>query len=530
MLLLPRDRLIYPAGYAPGILSTHPAALNCRFSGVGLSNGNIVSLLRGAKAGAADTGLPSPALTPIGPAPFFEGSTTGLSFSGNLAEALTTATFAAIFQLSAIGVVNPFCGTASTSNGAIFEILATNIPALFKGNVNHVAFPSLSLSAGVPYFLALSALSSTTYCCVLTNLLTGNIKSQSNTVSSISASMGNATYLVGRLSGSAVFHGNIAALSISATGLDLSQLLAWAADPWSFWYPDYSDDALQLYVGKASSIILGYASSMARGFAAVSAPKGVGTLAASSKGNASSASLLTGKAPGNASSAAIAAATLVGAGRGALTTQSTAVASGSLSAPVGFGALVASSIAVARTMALLAQRLFADPRFISLLPARTLASLMPKRQTASLLPSRKLASTMPPRKFASTMPRRKLASILGLAMPQGPDFSQMDVGETPTPALDFVNWLTPGATLASITSVVITNYSPTGGAAFVTASGSPQIGTAPAALGGSGTANTAVLQKLTGVNPGTARITITVVTSDGQTLIGWAHQPVGQPD
>jgi hypothetical protein len=51
----------------------------------------------------------------------------------------------------------------------------------------------------------------------------------------------------------------------------------------------------------------------------------------------------------------------------------------------------------------------------------------------------------------------------------------------------------------------------------------------PIAVGGSGIANAAVLQQWQGVAPGVARIEATITTSDGQTLIGWSHQPVSQP-
>ena len=116
-------------------------------------------------------------------------------------------------------------------------------------------------------------------------------------------------------------------------------------------------------------------------------------------------------------------------------------------------------------------------------------------------------------------------------MPKGPDFSLMDVGETVTGAIDFSVWLQPGATITSIVSVTAVNYYPSAeGNSYLTLVGTPQIGTAAQSAGGSGTLNTAVLQQWAGIGAGTARITVTVETSDGQTLIGWAHQPVGQPN
>lgn len=132
--------------------------------------------------------------------------------------------------------------------------------------------------------------------------------------------------------------------------------------------------------------------------------------------------------------------------------------------------------------------------------------------------------------LACLLSRRRFASFLELQMPQGRDFSCIDIGETVTGAIDFANWLSPGATIASVSSVAAANYFPlTTGSAYVNLTGSATIGTVPTSEGGSGIANTAVLQQWIGANVGTARITVTITTSDGQTLIGWAHQPVGQP-
>jgi hypothetical protein len=98
-------------------------------------------------------------------------------------------------------------------------------------------------------------------------------------------------------------------------------------------------------------------------------------------------------------------------------------------------------------------------------------------------------------------------------------------------AIDFANWLPTNVTISSITSVTVANYYPNlpGDPAYITTSGPPSTGTAPISEGGSGVANAAVLQKLIGAAAGTARVTATITTSDGQTLIGWAHQSVGVP-
>ncbi|MGC2393841.1 MAG: LamG-like jellyroll fold domain-containing protein [Methylovirgula sp.] len=143
---------------------------------------------------------------------------------------------------------------------------------------------------------------------------------------------------------------------------------------------------------------------------------------------------------------------------------------------------------------------------------------------------RKFASRLRRRIQASSAATRTFTSKLRLPMPQGPDFSAMDIGETVTGAIDFAAWIPSGVSIASISSVVASNYYPAGGAAYVTLVGSARIGTSPISIGGSGVGNAAILQQWMGVNSGIARITVTVVTSDGQILVGWAHQKVGQPN
>lgn len=160
--------------------------------------------------------------------------------------------------------------------------------------------------------------------------------------------------------------------------------------------------------------------------------------------------------------------------------------------------------------------LLADPRFIGLLRPRG------------------FAGNVPARNFAGLVPARRCAALLGDTMPQGPDLDPMDVGETVTGAIDFAKWLASGVTIASITSLTVTNYAPAGltppASACATLVGSPSIGSAPVALGGSGNANTAVLQQWTGATSGVIRATATIRTSDNQTLIGWVHQSIGSPN
>jgi hypothetical protein len=149
------------------------------------------------------------------------------------------------------------------------------------------------------------------------------------------------------------------------------------------------------------------------------------------------------------------------------------------------------------------------------------------RSLLPLIPDPRFGGAVGIRRFGSAVPSRKFGGTVRWRMPQVHDFSLMDVGETVNGWIDFDQWLAPGETIASVISVAVQNYYPSGGAAYVTLTGPAQIGTVPVSEGGSGVTGAAVLQQWTGANAGTARIQITVLTSAGQTLSPWAHQPVG---
>ena len=126
-------------------------------------------------------------------------------------------------------------------------------------------------------------------------------------------------------------------------------------------------------------------------------------------------------------------------------------------------------------------------------------------------------------RFVSAAPFRINVSSVGVSMPQGPFLSPMDVGETITGAIDFARWLPPGVTISSVDSVEIDNIT-SSDIPLSSLVGSPAIGTASWLVGGSGQLNTAIFQQWQAVAVGQTRVTMTVLTSDGQTLSGWARQ------
>jgi Concanavalin A-like lectin/glucanases superfamily len=254
--------------------------------------------------------------------------------------------------------------------------------------------------------------------------------------------------------------------------------------------------------------------------------------AASARGQApvASAALLKARAPGVGAARAATTSVAALSGRAVTSARGAATASGRVALWARTAAVAtgrASLSAVAALVALAGRSGAAAAARAAIAGTAALAGRAAAGATTRLAIF--LGNLIPNPRVTVVMPGRRFASQLGLPMPQGPDFSVMDVGETLTGAIDFAKWLPSGVTIASIISVTATNHYPGGGSSYATVYGLARIGTAPVAAGGSGIANAAVLQQWQGVAPGVARIEATITTSDGQTLIGWSHQPVSQP-
>jgi len=149
-------------------------------------------------------------------------------------------------------------------------------------------------------------------------------------------------------------------------------------------------------------------------------------------------------------------------------------------------------------------------------------------ELVTLSAARRFYTTPLGRSLTLASPARSLVRAVGLSMPQLPDFSVIDVGETPTFGMDFSAWLTSGVTLSAITSFTVTNLFP-GAENFAEVIGTPAIGTIPISKGGSGVANVGILFQLQANAYGKVRVTAAFSTSDEQKLIGWAYVPIEQP-
>ena len=228
----------YPAGIAPGFDPTHLAAKGVvtRFSGIA-RDGSFVSLLNG-EAGVIG-GTPTFAIDGyIGPSAKFVASTDLWKFPNQNTTATTTFTIAFIFRYASITTNQGLFGASATNNVAFYffngagpmtiKLAATSTTVPFS-NTNFIA-------AGIPHFIVLSVSGTTANC--LAVRLTDNVSDQAVgfTVSG-TPGVSDGNYLIGNTAGAAGAAGNIACAMYSTAYLSIPEMRQWAANPWSFWYP-----------------------------------------------------------------------------------------------------------------------------------------------------------------------------------------------------------------------------------------------------------------------------------------------------
>lgn len=245
-----RNRLSYPAGYSPGIDPTHIAVRKfLRFSGIAQGT-NFIRLDKKPIKGTASGTLTGPIHGVMGPYVRNNNTAASINFAGNSVVAPTSGTLAAIAMVTP-GAQTVFFSTTS--------VAADNVPVLFMdtgtnqlglGGLTGIPLISLSgivLAGLTPYFVAASypTIGSGFVNFVVTNLLTGQISqaSVSNTFTSVAP---NGTYCVCGANAIAAIDAYTAAAMYSTAGLSPADMLAWAGDPWAFWYPDIAamDDFL----------------------------------------------------------------------------------------------------------------------------------------------------------------------------------------------------------------------------------------------------------------------------------------------
>jgi hypothetical protein len=230
-------------GFDPSHVAAQGISTGNGFSGISTSNG-FISLLTGLPG--SDGGVQTRKLDGIiGRASNYVSG--GYSnFAGQSSAAPSSSgTIAGVFRvnaLSSIGVI--FSSTGAGSGGySLGYNTTTGNPYVFAQGAGQ-AISGLAMAAGIPYFLAASfSLSKTNF--VLVSLNNGATLTDTQGTFGTAAASQSGTYEVGGNSNGGRSPNAIIAALMYAPGplLSGSQLLQWASDPWSFWYPKEKDSA-----------------------------------------------------------------------------------------------------------------------------------------------------------------------------------------------------------------------------------------------------------------------------------------------
>ena len=235
MINLGAKRLDYPAR-PPQLNLAHPAASGMRLACVAGPGGAMRDLWTGAIKGAVGgAGFANYEVNTLGPTVWPNGlsSSSVIQFPAfSTGESLNEHTLAIIFQPRSFGaglgtVVSP------ASNLSLDTLAPNNI-----SYANGVTLWSLLCTPGHDYFVAASAsfFHTPTTNSVVVDLTTGQTTLLPANASSVITSAANYDVLAASGSSVAAGTGRVAAAMLSTARLSPAQLLAWAADPWSFWY------------------------------------------------------------------------------------------------------------------------------------------------------------------------------------------------------------------------------------------------------------------------------------------------------
>jgi hypothetical protein len=228
--------LAYPAGVAPGFDPTHIASTNTLFSAAVLG-GNHVNILNG-KPGVI-TGSPTPKiLGALGPSvnyPVGGKSVFATAIATNYAE-MTMAAFVQ-FDTATAAAIRDVIGNSITSTSSGYRFGASSAANFLWTIAGASTASSIPVVANVPYFIATSIKSATRGNVAVCRLDTGQIFTDT-AATATTAVVGGTNYTVGNRDDT--IRGTVGAVGpvmMSDVFLSVQQLAFWAADPWSFWYP-----------------------------------------------------------------------------------------------------------------------------------------------------------------------------------------------------------------------------------------------------------------------------------------------------
>lgn len=246
----------FPCWSAPGYDPNHVASSPLvRMSAIATQGGGFINVRTGIGS-TPSAGAPSSSIDAIQGRcwiPTTTADSTLLSKNTgaiNLTNGSNNYTLAAICSLSSTGSNFPIIFTAGNVTGKVsFQGFQGRFAINVSGGAVVTATP-LSFISLRPYFVVASV-NPNNVAFVYRDLLTGEIFSQVSAGSSSNASTTDGQYIIGAGAGQApVLGSQIAAIMASAACTPLAQLLSWAEDPWSFWYPPSFD----AYVGVTSVV------------------------------------------------------------------------------------------------------------------------------------------------------------------------------------------------------------------------------------------------------------------------------------
>ena len=195
------------------------------------------------------TGVIDPIMGPCVSLP--GGSVSAFAANNSIQVSDNKQTLAAILSLNSSGSAQMAMATGTTNAQGYTMFFGSGTSG--GVHITQITTPLTStyhLVPGVPHFVGASV-GPAGQNIVIVNLATGQTYSYTSTNSGTSNTPGEVgSGYMGSQSTQFCINGKMAAGMMSGTYLTLQQVEQWAADPWSFWYPDNAPD--QMLVGMVS--------------------------------------------------------------------------------------------------------------------------------------------------------------------------------------------------------------------------------------------------------------------------------------
>jgi len=237
-MLVTRNQLAFPAGFAPGFDPNHVAAKAMRrgsgLLAVATAKHSWVNLLTGAPGvnnsggGAPMTGIFDGA---IGPGTNFTNNGNDYVAWANSSTAEGSATFGLMVRQHTTSAGADVMSNSTSTNGLYFQ-LSSGVTPMF----NFANFSSITLNIDEAYFLIGAAHVTYGARYLAMSLTTGKLQTSVDTTA-ISYGPPNGTVTIGSPPYNSV-NIDIAAASYTSNFMSMAEMLKWAADPWSLWYPN----------------------------------------------------------------------------------------------------------------------------------------------------------------------------------------------------------------------------------------------------------------------------------------------------